>query len=163
MERYVFLDVDGVLNSMADFAESEDSGKELFEEHIERLSRIVLPDAQIILSSTWRSLYGDEHPTATRMIKTLDDSLEAYGMYISDITEIISYKRPLEIWWYLKRHNLNREDVKFVILDDDFQKEDYDKYRIGEHLVQTRYFCNHTCEGGIQEEHVKAAYRILGR
>ena len=55
----------------------------------------------------------------------------------------------------------DKENIKYVSLDDDFSKEQYDKYGIGDCLVHTSFFCDDVSEGGLQQEHVYRAIEIL--
>ena len=52
-------------------------------------------------------------------------------------------------------------DIRFVSLDDDFSKEHYDKYEIGDCLIKTMFFCNTIEECGLQQCHVDKAINIL--
>ena len=59
------------------------------------------------------------------------------------------------------RYRIDRDEIRFVSLDDDFSKDDYDKYGIGECLVKTTFYCDDISEGGLQQEHVDKAIEIL--
>lgn len=160
MKKLIFLDVDGVLNSIEYIMQSETL---ICMECVERLSRICLPDAEIILCSTWKELYEDKNRGCKElevMISELERSLAAYGMKISDMTGYNNKERPYGIYKYLQEHNYHDGNAKFVILDDDFSRQDYDKYHLGSHLVQTRYFAPAN-EGGLQEKHVEKALSLL--
>ena len=49
----------------------------------------------------------------------------------------------------------------FSSIDDDFYEEHYESFGLGGHLVQTDFFVNNESEGGLQEQHVKKAKKIL--
>ena len=46
-------------------------------------------------------------------------------------------------------------------MDDDFDEEHYESFGLGGHLVKTDFFVNNESEGGLQEQHVKKAKKIL--
>ena len=46
-------------------------------------------------------------------------------------------------------------------LDDDFSVENYAKYGIKDKLIHTKFFCADISEGGLQQEHVDRAIKIL--
>ena len=95
------------------------------------------------------------------MYQYLVESLAKYGMEIMDSTPVVEMNRPLEIVTWLENRE-DKENIRYVSLDDDFSKEQYDKYGIGDCLVYTRFFCNDVSEGGLQQEHVDKAIEILG-
>lgn len=171
MTNIIFLDVDGVLNSypytksLPEIGKLDDQGElehdEIRDFHVQMLSKIYHTcDAKIVLASTWRQLSGVENPDCRKMYKYLTDFLEKYDMEIIDQTPVIDLNRPQEIATWLENCH-NKEDISFVILDDDFPKERYDDYDIGDHLVHTKYFSRSVDDGGLQETHVQKAIAIL--
>ena len=162
----VFLDVDGVLNSMAYFENQKLTPKkeafsELSDFHLQMLSQIVHScDALIVLTSTWRDLQGSRCQKAEKMYQYLIDSLKKYDMSVFDKVSYIRNNRPLEIVTWLEDQP-DRDSIHFVSLDDDFSKEEYEVYGIADHLVQTRFFCSDLSEGGLQQSHVNQAIAIL--
>lgn len=157
----IFLDVDGVLNSMAYFETGEDV-PEIDMTAVERLAKIYHDcDCRIVLSSTWRCLRGSERKGPHRMYEYLEDCLAKYDMKIMDITPVNLQNRPGEIAEWLEK---NKEKVKnFVSLDDDFGEEHYKKHGLGGHLVQTLFYTHDVTKGGIQDKHVKKAKEILDK
>lgn len=162
----IFLDVDGVLNSMPYFKSLDIGNKQIgyndiSDFHLQMLAKIYHTcNAKIVLSSTWRELDDESDRNVYSMYKYLESSLAKYDMKIISKTPVIQMNRPFEIVTWLS----NREDksnIKFVSLDDDFSKEDYDIYGIGKNLIYTKFFCNKESEGGLQQEHVDKAIRIL--
>ncbi|WP_342759506.1 HAD domain-containing protein [Kineothrix sedimenti] len=117
-------------------------------------------DAYIVLSSTWRTLDDSKHTESYAMYKYLEDSLAKYDIKIMSKTPIINHNRPLEIKTWLDER-VDRDDIKFVSLDDDFSKEQYREYGIEDCLIDTKFFCKELSEGGLQQEHVDRAIRIL--
>lgn len=166
----IFLDVDGVLNSMAYFESlkgSEDSlhkdgqYNDISDFHLQMLSKIYHTcDANIVLTSTWRELDDESDMNCYPMYQYLIDSLAKYNMKIISKTPVVNMNRPLEIVTWLD-NRVDKDEIKFVSLDDDFSKEDYEEYGIGDCLVHTRFFCNDISEGGLQQEHVDRAIKIL--
>lgn len=117
-------------------------------------------DAKIVLSSTWRQLDDKLELAEYSMYEYLVNSLAKYNMKIMSRTPVVDMIRPLEIVTWLSNQN-NRENIRFVSLDDDFSLEEYKKYGIGNCLVHTKYFCYEESEGGLQQEHVDKAIKIL--
>lgn len=158
----IFLDVDGVLNSskyMESLKGIDIKYKELSDFHLEKLSQIYHRcDAKIVLASTWKDLDDISNKNGYDMYQYLIHSLSKYDMEIFSKTPDDNSDRPLEIFAWLK----NRSDVSnFVILDDDFPIEEYDKYHLSDHLVNTKFFCENISEGGLQQHHVDKAIDIL--
>lgn len=118
--------------------------------------------ANIVLSSTWRELDDCESVGCYKMYKYLVDSLAKYNMTIMSKTPIINQNRPLEIVTWLNRE-VNKEKIKYVSLDDDFAEEDYARYGIEKCLVKTSFYCEDMLEGGLQQEHVNKAIKILSK
>ena len=165
--KIIFLDIDGVLNSMAYFKSNKNIKETRFDDisdfHLRNLAEIYHKcNAHIVLSSTWRELDDEYNMTCYEMWKYLVNSLKRYDMDIMSKTPVIDQNRPLEIKTWLD-NRVDREQIKFVILDDDFSKESYDKYGIGDCLVHTKFFCNTLEEGGLQQEHVDMAIKILNK
>lgn len=93
------------------------------------------------------------------MYRYLEDCLGKYGMEIMDVTPVIMSNRPEEIAAWLKE-NVNM--VKnFVSLDDDFDEKHYKNFGLGGHLVKTKFYVDDETKGGLLEEHVEKAKRIL--
>lgn len=162
----IFLDVDGVLNSMAYFDSFGNGDKQtgydiISNFHLQMLSKIYhICNANIVLTSTWRELNSGSDTSADSMCQYLVKSLAKYNMKIMSQTPVINMNRPLEIVTWLS-NRVDKENIKFVSLDDDFSKEDYEKYGIGDHLIQTKFFCHDLSEGGLQQEHVDQAIKVL--
>lgn len=113
-KRYIFLDVDGVLNrneteeTMCGYPGIDDNLASLLKEMIERTGALV------ILTSTWR-----EDKNALGYLK---DRLSEYGVFIYDVIDGNNKNsRAEEIGSYLSEHP---EIAKYVILDDEKPSED---------------------------------------
>lgn len=161
----IFLDIDGVLNSLPYFESIKgvkyDKYNEISNFHLKKLSEIYHTcNAQIVLSSTWRELDDPLDMNYYPMYGYLVKSLEKYGMKIMSKTPVINMNRPLEIVTWLNNRN-NKDSIRFVSLDDDFSEIDYAKYGIEDKLIHTKFFCNDISEGGLQQDHVDRAIKIL--
>lgn len=156
LRKIIFLDIDGVLNS-ADYFDQTKHCKgysEINPEKVKLLKEIIdRTSAEIVLSSTWRDLGKRKNEPEHPMYTYLTDTLKGYGMEIIDHTPYIGQDRPKEIKSWL--NNQPNQEIRFVSLDDDFEKEDYDKYGIGSCLVKTDF------STGMAEEHVKRAVELL--
>lgn len=117
MEIYLFLDVDGVLNSF-DNPGLEKSSFGLRPIHLRAL-QILIDEfhPKIILSSCWR--------VSLRRIRQLENA----GVKIFDTTPIIWQNRPLEIKVW-KERNMKPEDWGIVLDDEHVFKEPQ------EHLIE---------------------------
>lgn len=136
---YIFLDIDGVLNSESAYIYNYQQVKKglkkdtvavineerliVFDDLCRKISRANY-EYRIILSSTWRK--------SDVLIETIQDRLDNYNLKIHDKTKILGIGRGYEIKEYCDRFNIPKEDI--VILDDDSDMEDY-----SDRLVQT-YF-----------------------
>lgn len=168
----IFLDVDGVLNSMAYFELLRNPDNPLYKRgkyneisdyHLQMLSKIYHTcNAHIVLTSTWRELDDESNTVCYALYQYLIDELARYNMKIISKTPVIDMNRPLEIVTWLN-NRADKDEIRFVSLDDDFSKDKYDEYGIGDCLVKTKFFCKELSEGGLQQEHVDKAIEILGR
>lgn len=159
MNKYIFLDIDGVLNSMDWFEQNKYSKgyTEINPDKVKLLKEIVdHTDAKIILSSTWRCLAARDDEPEHEMYTYLKNSLKEFGLSISDQTPYIQQNRPQEIKAWLE--NNTNEDDRFVSLDDDYSYETYKECGIEECLVKTSFY---EPNGGLRKEHVEKAISIL--
>ena len=160
MNKYIFLDIDGVLNSMDWFKQNKHvkGYMEINPDKVRMLKEIVdCTGAKIILSSTWRSLAAHDDKPEHEMYTYLKTSLEEFGLSISDQTPYIQQNRPQEIKAWLE-NNTNEQDVHYVSLDDDYSYDAYKEYGIEECLLKTSFY---ESNGGLMKEHVKKAIKIL--
>lgn len=164
MRKIIFLDIDGVLNSLeyfdqlknADQSKKIEKYQELDVEKVRLLAKITAnTGAEIVLSSTWRDIGRKKGKRDHPMYQYLVDTLAEFGLKIIDHTPYLDYDRPREIKEWLNRQEKN---IRFVSLDDDFIPEAYEKYGIGEHLVRTSFY---GVNGGLQKVHVEKAIDIL--
>ena len=111
---YIFLDVDGVLNTEADWARKTYSlNSRCVAAFCELLNS--LHDPKVVLSSTWRNGIARDGTTAVH-IDDLMNALAPAGIKSLDKTGVApDGSRTKEIEHYLRRH----PEDDYVILDDD--------------------------------------------
>lgn len=166
----IFIDIDGVLNSL-EFHNRDRSKKKLFDrECVQRLAEIVREyNCLVVLASTWIVLNTKEK--VDRYTRQEDGAKSSSAMYFKLLNELQSvgiglydqiedeHIRPMGINdWLIE----NIEIVKnYVIIDDDYRFNGYVSIGNGleNHLVSTEYFCD--VPGGIQNEHMVKIMGIL--
>ena len=132
MEKVIFLDVDGVLNSKS-FAKKmlDEEGVRVFREDIlDRRCLLLLKDivdktgAKIVVSSAWRRI--------PRSYEHLIGWLSEYGMEVFDTTPYVGGDRGNDITAWFNRHP---GEYSYVILDDDSDMTVH-----MDHLVKTDFY-----------------------
>jgi hypothetical protein len=153
MSKYIFLDIDGVLN--CNNTTDDCFGMTGIEDRlVKKLSTIVnATGAEIVLTSTWRDYWEPDKKEIQDAEGTyLDEKLLKQGLHISAKTDPDwLYKRGDGIIEWLKDKNVE----SFVILDD--EPHDYKEVNLEQHWIQT-YDVN---DGGITDEDVVKAIKIL--
>lgn len=148
--KVIFLDVDGVLNSMKfdrwlqDHHMKQYYGYELLDQNaLLNLQDIVfVTGADIVLSSSWR--------LSNKCCEQLRQQLLPYGLQFIDKTVSMPYEnRGEEIKEWLSRHP---EVDRFVILDDE---DEFKDDLLKNNFVET------TFEEGLLEQHAAKAIEIL--
>lgn len=148
--RVIFLDVDGVLNCQTTLQNAKRSDV-VDPEMVGRLNKIIeATDAKVVLSSTWRLIFGTD--------KTFNDYLIPAGFVGEVIGETPNLNiriggnipRGREIRAWLKQHP---EVDQFIILDDVNNMDG-----LQDHLILTSFMNE---DGGLQDEHVKQAIDTL--
>ena len=128
-------------------------------------------DRALINRSTFYSHYQDKYELLSNYIYELKNALtedlnkndssnnprEYYMQMISIFLDHIESKK--DIYKTIMRNN--KDSIRFVSLDDDFSEIDYAKYGIEDKLIHTKFFCNDISEGGLQQDHVDRAIKIL--
>ena len=119
---YIFLDVDGVLNTKKDWERKIYSlNPKCVDEFCNLLKKI--DDPKIVLSSTWRNGIARDGSTAVHIDK-LQEVLSKSGISSMDKTATApDGSRSREIDYYLRTHNKD----SYIILDDDI-----DIFELGE-------------------------------
>lgn len=156
----IFLDFDGVLNSVETFRERKaarergdaiEDGSSIDRGLIARLNRLIeRTGAKVVISSSWRCFARAQEPkTPVRWLQKLLDSRGFKGEVIGSTPELPSPRvRGDEIQSWLTRDG---GDVRsFVILDDET-----DMAHLKDRLVLT------TFATGLQEHHLSMAVAVL--
>lgn len=156
MEKIIFLDVDGVLNSWKEVKRLPKGSYGLlgtFDIHVERLARIVKQTgAKIVLSSSWRSGFyftEDKH-----FQEHITDKFKQFGIEVFSTTGFdLDRNRGKEILAWILLHNKPIDTI--LIIDDEVKdiSEFFNKKRI----IKT------SMKKGLQEKDVKKAIKILGK
>lgn len=144
--KIIFLDIDGVLNSVAwlkTLPEPPRIDEMIDREAVRRLNRLLdeTGGAKIVVSSTWR---------LGKSVQNLQEILEKFGCTGTVIGKApyLGKRRGYEIQHWLSEQAEQPE--RFVILDDDSDMEHPSPF-----LVQT------TWQNGLLDEHVTAAAKFL--
>lgn len=146
-DKYLFLDIDGVLNNLDTFKLylKNELESDLDEENLINLKAITdkIDNLHIILSSSWRLYESDKERLKETMIK--------YGIPVfEDITPYLTrqegHKRYDEILQWMKKHHVYKNQI--VILDDIM-----DMGPLQNRLVLTDY-----ASGGLTKEHVQQVF-----
>jgi len=163
MMKVIFLDIDGVLNSMNTFKDEEINIKlynlalkNKVQYRIQRrlldidfyklqlLKEIIFKtNAKIVISSSWRNL---------SFYPLIEEYLVNQGLPIIGTTPYINGNRGKEIRKYLMEH---LEIKKFIILDDEIF-EDFNE--LENYLVKTDFY-----NDGLEEYHVEESVKILNK
>lgn len=162
MNKIIFLDIDGVLNSQKTFIDNHKWKKIFVKIKTNNIEDIVtremldidldkvfmlrdicnLTGAKIVISSCWRNL--------TYYI-LVEEKLISLGLPIIGTTPYIDNNRGEEIRKYLEENKVDN----FIILDDDIFK---DFYELENYLIKTSFY-----EDGLTYETVEEAVRVLRR
>lgn len=165
MNKIIFLDIDGVLNSNNSFAANYEYDKLLgfvYDGSIDDIVRYkmndidmdkvfmlrdicVLTGAKIVISSSWRNL--SRYPL-------IEERLVSLGLPIIGVTPyVLGSRRGEEIRRYLLENSVD----DFVILDDDIF-EDFYELGLDSYLVKTSFY-----DEGLTYEIANEVIRILRR
>lgn len=151
--KIIFLDIDGVLNSVAyDRQRTADQGN-IDETRLPLLKRIIdTTQARIVLTSSWRKHWDKDQNLCDDIGREINALFAAYGLPIYDKTPVLpDNDRAEEIRLWLKEHN---DTGNFAILDDIAFGWGED---LQDHLVRT----NCRVGRGLEDEHVRKAIAIL--
>lgn len=171
MTKYIFLDIDGVLNSEHTLNKSCENMDQkiasiISDQLVKNLSYLVeKTDAKIILSSSWRTYFGDNINEPRNIFAMfLVHSLNKYGLKLNDMTPYskgpYSSERGLEIKTYIVKHNI--ED--YVVIDDE-KFSDFSTHLDMSRFIQTTFGDENTSieEEGLNKKVAKKAIEILNR
>lgn len=149
-EKYIFLDVDGVLNHHETYKKKHINSlySDLDSECLALFSKLVhsIDHVHIVLSSSWRLIESE--------MDRLEASFKEFGIpkWI-DITPYFEYEqgktRGKEISQWLKENHICKDQI--IILDDNSDMSD-----LKDRLIQTDFM-----NGGFKEVHFKKALDML--
>ena len=162
MNKIIFLDIDGVLNSQNTFRDNHEYRKffvkymndgvndkiiyKMLDIDLDKVFMIRdicnLTGAKVVISSTWRR---------SRYYPLIEERLTSLGIPIVGVTPFISNNRGDEIRKYLEDNKVDN----FVILDDDIFR---DFNELENYLVKTSFY-----EDGLTDEISKEVVRVLRR
>lgn len=151
--KVIFLDIDGVLNSVAyDRIRGKDEGN-IDETRLPLLKRLIdETQALIVLSSSWRKHWERDIDKCDNIGKEVIATFAKYNLYIYDKTKcLINQDRAEEIRVWLSNHN----SVKSYVIFDDIVFGWGADLQI--HLIKTNPRIGH----GLEERHIQEAIRIL--
>lgn len=141
MKKYIFLDIDGVLNSEHTLEDRSTSDASIIcDQYLENLRNIVeKTDAKLVLSSSWRVYFGYtiDGPTHSYAIQ-LVQALAKHNLKLHDATPFVkglfSSERGLEIKTYIKQNNI----TDYVVIDDE-EFSDFKTHLDMSRFVQTTF------------------------
>lgn len=158
--RYIFLDVDGVLNNRDSYSNGVHTpngytGAE--DSLIERLKTLCSENTLIILTSDWKdSAKADVVNTHGHY---LIEKLKEHGLYIHDMTEDKAHAlRGNGVMSYLRNHDIDPVDGCYVIFDDhtfDFGNYSDTLYR---HFVRTNSYYGLTDKDVLKAEDILSGH-----
>jgi len=142
MDKYLFLDIDGVLNCRDDFKKSEESCYVLCRKKIEILNRIVFEtNCKVVLSSAWR--IGSGYEETKKLLKDHGAKFKLIGRTGNNDT------RGNEIGDWMQENRVL--DDQIAIIDDDVR----DMGNLMHRTVKTSF------DTGITEEHANQIIELL--
>lgn len=169
--RFIFLDIDGVLNNEKFLVDKDhrETWDQISDENIDNLKKVceAFDDVKIILSSSWRHGFFKNRDGEIKskskdlMNRYLVDKLSKRGLKLSDLTKSFcflyedldirtTWTRDFEILDYINRCLTNND--KFVIFDDE---------NIDLHGLFKNHFVRTDFKTGLTEDHVEKAIKIL--
>ena len=150
MERVIFLDFDGVLNSAKYLLGCGECGMAIDPTRMVLIKQIVAAtDAKIVLSTSWREHWSKDWVNCDSTGVLINSIFSIYGLQIWDKTPELHARRETEIKSWLDMHP---EVENFVVLDDRLLSADYSN---GHFIKTSNYF------DGLDEMDVQKAIEIL--
>ena len=152
--KVLFLDVDGVLNSVETTALCY-GFVGIDDDKVAKLHQIVAATgAHIVLSSSWKHDWepkDKEHQN--RYGDYLDQKLKTYNLYAIDKThESSSGRRGEGIMKWVGTHEVD----SFIILDDEWF--DFKECGLSSRVIKTEFYSE---DGGLTDAHVEFAIELL--
>ena len=149
--KIIFLDIDGVLNSVKYDNERSDGEGNIDISRLSLLKQLAdKTDALIVLTSSWRKHWDPSGILTDEVGKELERTFCDSGVFLFDKTPVLGGHRSFEISAWLEAHP---EIESFVILDDiKFGWGELDRY-----VVKT----DQRIGRGLEIRHVDKAREIL--
>ena len=148
--RVIFLDIDGVLNSVLYDRERDREEGNIDRSRLPLLKRLVEETgAQVVLSSSWRKHWDRDAALRDGIGSELERTFRDAGIALFDKTPVAD-SRAEEIALWLRAHP---QVTRYVILDDAFGGWG----ELAPCVVRT----NSRIERGLEERHVEEAIGIL--
>lgn len=158
MEKVIFLDIDGVLNTS--FTKYRDEILDDF--RLDYLAKIVNKTrAKIVLTSTWRyniSKNFFSFNAYNNSTKKLIELLKERGLKISGLLpDTPNNRRAEDILEFIKKNKV----TNFVILDDELFN--YDSLKLSNNLLRTNFYADNELDAGLTQKMIKQAIQILNQ
>ena len=138
MTKYIFLDIDGVLNS--EHTWDQQSASTISDQYLENLRKIVEEtDAKLVLSSSWRVYFGENvNDPKNSLAINLVKSLAKHNLKLYSSTPFVkgefSNERGLEIKTYIEQNKI----TDYVVIDDE-EFSDFKTHLDMSRFVQTTF------------------------
>ena len=164
MTKYIFLDIDGVLNS--EHTWDDKITDNLNNQYLKNLRTIIeKTDAKIVLSSSWRTYFG-EYSKEPRNIFAIHlvTALSKHNLKLHDMTPFVkgqfSNERGLEIKTYMDQNNI----TDYVVIDDE-EFSDFKKHLDMSRFIQTNFGDETTTieNEGLNKKIAEKAIKILNK
>tara|TARA_R110000772_G_scaffold16535_4_gene46813 strand:- start:650 stop:1114 length:465 start_codon:yes stop_codon:yes gene_type:complete len=149
--KVIFLDIDGVLNTVTDMKGDFQSDYDRFRAYInldlvKKLNKLIeKTESKIVISSTWRKLHTQE------TLQEILTDCACVGEIIGMTGNTDHAFRGLEIRQWLQGNKEKYNITNYIILDDDSDML----------LWQANHFFNTDCEFGLTNKIVHKAIRFL--
>lgn len=141
MTKYIFLDIDGVLNSEHTLDDRSNTNVSIIsDQYLENLKYIVeKTDAKLVLSSSWRVYFGEYTKEPKNIFAIhLVTALAKHNLKLHDMTPFVkgqfSNERGLEIKTYIDQHNI----TDYVVIDDE-EFSDFKTHLDMSRFIQTNF------------------------
>lgn len=171
MTKYIFLDIDGVLNSEHTLESEHENFDQPYasiisDQYLKNLKYVVeKTDAKIILTSSWRVYFNNNIKNPNNIFAmALLASLNKYNLKLHDMTPFVkgpfSNERGLEIKTYINQNNI----TNYVIIDDE-EFSDFKTHLDMSRFIQTNFGNDTTTieNEGLNKKVAKKAIEILNK
>lgn len=164
MTKYIFIDIDGVLNS--EHTWDDKISNCINDQYLKNLRTIVEEtNAKLVLSSSWRVYFG-EYAKEPRNIFAIHlvTALSKHNLKLHDMTPFVkgqfSNERGLEIKTYMDQNNI----TDYVVIDDE-EFSDFKKHLDMSRFIQTNFGDETTTieNEGLNKKIAEKAIKILNK